>query len=61
MGKELKLHKELADTSLAAIRTAITSKEMQLSLIGSINGWLCHIDKCLSMLCDKELDNDIKS
>lgn len=49
---EYQIHKGLLDTGRRRILESCDEKELQLNFLNSINGFLGHIDCCLSRLVD---------
>lgn len=49
---EYQIHKGLLDESRKRILTACNEQEVKLHFLNSINGFLGHIDCCLSRLVD---------
>lgn len=51
-GTEYQIHKSLLNVSRERILTSCNDKEFELNFLSSINGFLGHIDCCLSRLVD---------
>lgn len=59
-GEEINNHIGIANESMKSILGSCDDQEMNTNLLISINGYLMHIDRCISKLTDLEIEREAR-